>query len=355
MSAGPDAPSWLTAEWLTDVLRRNGDSSGASVESFTVESPRATIISNVMRLRLAYSPPGDAGPRTLFLKMARRDVDAAVARGGSREVSFYSTAAPLTPDGLLPRCYEARYLEEGPTFHLVMEDLSDTHGLVSPWPLPPTVEQCERIIETYARFHAFWWDHPQLGISVGRFSGEHELEGYLAGYERRFAAFADTLGDRLSPERRRIYERIFAMGGRLFERYRTRRDLTLVHGDAHVWNLLYPSEGHGGSIRLIDWDSWRIDTATDDLAYMMAMHWYPERRARLERRFLEMYHRILTEAGVTGHALEALREDYRHSVVGQLAVPVWQCTVKIGAWIWWGHLERIMLAFDDLRCEELLG
>ena len=50
-----------------------------------------------------------------------------------------------------------------------------------------------------------------------------------------------------------------------------------------------------------------------------------------------------------------VRLDYRLSVVWQLAVPVWQSTMKLGAWIWWGHLERGMLAFEDLGCDELLG
>jgi len=197
--------------------------------------------------------------------------------------------------------------------------------------------------------------HGQLGTTVGRFADERGLEAYQKGYERRFALFADTLGDRLSAERRRVYAQAMAAGDRLSRRYRTRRDLTLVHGDAHVWNLLYPRDGSTDSVRLIDWDSWRIDTATDDLAYMMAVHWYPERRARLERRCLELYHARLVEGGITGYPFDALWHDYRLSVVGQLAIPVWQCSIRLGAWIWWSHLERVMLAFEDLGCDELLG
>jgi hypothetical protein len=65
MSAEAPTPAWLTSEWLTDVLRRNGTLSRGSVDSFTIEAPRTTI--NVMRLRLTYSPAQDAGPRSLFL------------------------------------------------------------------------------------------------------------------------------------------------------------------------------------------------------------------------------------------------------------------------------------------------
>jgi hypothetical protein len=40
-------------------------------------------------------------------------------------------------------------------------------------------------------------------------------------------------------------------------------------------------------------------------------------------------------------------------VVRQLAIPVFQHANKPAA-IWWSHLERVFLAFDDLGCEELL-
>jgi len=50
-----------------------------------------------------------------------------------------------------------------------------------------------------------------------------------------------------------------------------------------------------------------------------------------------------------------LWHDYRLSVVGQLGIPVWQCSIKLGAWIWGSHLERVMPGFEDLGCDELLG
>jgi len=37
--------------------------------------------------------------------------------------------------------------------------------------------------------------------------------------------------------------------------------------------------------------------------YMMAVHWYPERRARLEAPLLERYHAGLCARGVTDYSL----------------------------------------------------
>jgi hypothetical protein len=58
------------------------------------------------------------------------------------------------------------------------------------------------------------------------------------------------------------------------------------------------------SLRLIDWDAWRLDLGAEDLAYMMALHWYPERRRRVEMPLLRRYHEALTSHGVSGYGFE---------------------------------------------------
>lgn len=103
---------------------------------------------------------------------------------------------------------------------------------------------------------------------------------------------------------------------RLLSRYRSHRDLTIVHGDAHAWNALLSRDRDRPDVRLIDWDGWRVDMATDDLAYMIALYWSSERRRRHERRTLERYHATLVAGGVRAYGLDALWQDYRLSVLG---------------------------------------
>src|SRR5438094_398051 len=135
---------------------------------------------------------------------------------------------------------------------------------------------------------------------------------------------------------------------------RSHRDLTIVHGDAHVWNALLPRDAGSDDVRLIDWDAWRVDTATDDLAYMIAVQWYPDWRRRYERESLRRYHDALVAGGVRGYSFDALWDDYRQSVLWQITTPMWQANHGLGPWIWWNHLERIMSAVHDLGCLELL-
>ena len=170
--------------------------------------------------------------------------------------------------------------------------------------------------------------------------------------EKEFAAFADRLGDRLSAERRRVYERLFAAAPQLRNRYRSHRSLTIVHGDAHVWNALLPRGGELDDVKLIDWDAWRVDTATDDLAYMIAVHCYADWRRRHERALLQRYHDVLVARGVHNYSFDALWQDYRLSTLWRTVTPVWQAQHGIGPWVWWNHLERS--AVHDLDCLELL-
>lgn len=349
--ATPDAAS---PGHLTEVLREAGVLTGGRVTSVAVEMSRQTLVSAILRLRLEVDGQAGAAPLRLFFKSRRADSPVTAEGVGRREVDFYSRVAPLTPAGLLTRCFEAVAAADG-GWHLLLEDLSDSHDIVSEWPLPPTVEQCDRIIGAHARSHAFWWDHPKLGDSIGTFMDAGAFDRFQAEFHRQFSIFAERLGDRLPLERRRVYERLMAGAPRLFdERYRPHRNFTLIHGDAHVWNALYPRDPESDDVRLIDWDAWRVGVATGDLAYMMAIHWYPERRRRLERECLRRYHAVLAESGVSGYSFEALWQDYRLSVLWQITTPVWQATHGIGAWVWWSHLERIMLAVEDLGCLEFI-
>lgn len=257
------------------------------------------------------------------------------------------------PGGPLPRCYDAEY--SSGRFHLLLEDLSETHRILTEWPLPPNVEACERIVDTWAIFHAFWWRHPRLGREVGAFLDEAALAKIGAEYRGRYERFAETLGDRLWSGARAVYARVFDAWGRLYTPGRLYAAHTLAHGDAHVWNLLYPRDGAGSGIRLIDWDGWRIGRGASDLAYMMAVHWYPERRARLEARLIERYHAGLLAHGVTAYSLDRLWEDYRLSVIGLLSTPVWQQSYGLHPSIWWPHLHRVLAAFEDLGCAALLS
>ena len=204
-----------------------------------------------------------------------------------------------------------------------------------------------------ARFHAAWWDDPRLGTAVGAWTGADAMERYLQRLSNAVARFVDRVGDRLPRERLHLYDRLLAAAPSLFQRYQSHRDVTIIQGDAHVWNCFLPKDG-SEDVRFFDWDSWRIDMGSDDLAYMMAMHWYPDRRRWAERPLLDLYHATLEAHGIA-YGRQSLDDDYRLSVLWQIVTPVWQSDNNIPPVIWWNNLERIFMAVDDLGCRDLLA
>jgi thiamine kinase-like enzyme len=340
--------------YLTTALRKAGGLGSRAVSDVTVLSARDIIVSRIIRLGLRYDGPAPDAPATLILKVAQENFVRTLWQAGRQEVAFYREIAPQLPTQLVPRCFDSLWDGESHVWHLLLEDLTDTHDIASAWPLPPTAEQAAAIVQTLARLHATWWDDPRLGRSVGSFMEPAAMEQLMAQFAGHFERFAALLGDRLSAAQRDVYRRFMSATPKLLERYHSRRDLTIVHGDAHIWNFLVPKPEVDDRVRVFDFDQWRINVGANDLAYMIALQLYPERRRGIEGQLLDRYHAALISHGVTGYSRAALDDDYRRAVLWHITKPVWQWTVQIPPVIWWNNLERIFLAVDDLGCLELL-
>jgi len=347
-------PKAANAEQITEALRRSGVLGDGRVAEVVVEKSFPTVLSYLFRLRLTYEGAADRAPPSLILKAGLPERPGGPWMGGRHEVAFYAEVASATPVGLVPCCFDANWNQVTGAWHLLLEDLTESHLVATSWPLPPTIEQSESIIRTRARFQAAWWDHPRLGKTIGTWQDASAAEQSRQRVAEQYGRFADDLGDRLSPGRRELYARLLEQVPRLTARYHSHRHMTIVQGDAHVWNCFLPRTGGVDDARLFDWDAWRIDVGTDDLAYMMALHWYPDLRQRSEQHLLDCYHDELMARGIRDYDRRALQDDYRLSVLHQILTPVWHHAVGIPPVIWWNNLERIHLAVDDLGCRELL-
>ncbi len=345
----------LTPEWLTERLRLNGHLARGRVSRLSLEHFE-TLFSHIYRLEVTYSPSAAPSlPRRLLLKAHFTDNEA-FARMGRDEVLAYRVHTEAMTDPPLVRCFDAAAFADSRGSHLLLEDLSETHDQPE-LPVPPSTRHCELCVEALADLHAFWWEHPWLGSKIGELFDEASLQEIVARNRKALPGFFDYLGDRLSAERRKVYEKAIEFVPEFWRRRLTAVERnTLIHGDAHVWNMLHPKDAAGGRVYLIDLaTSNRIRPATNDLAYMMALQWYPERRALLEDRLLRHYHAALCARGVKNYSWDDCRLDYRHSVVTHLFTPVLQwASGQIPATVWWNNLERISEAFKDLRCGELI-
>ncbi|MHB0771017.1 phosphotransferase [Bradyrhizobium sp. 5.13L] len=351
----PQLPAVVEPARLTAALRRGGVLDAGAVREVKVLHQRDTLVSHIIRLGLRYVGESAGAPQSLILKTPNAAFAQTLANGGRREIAYYTQLTPSMPPGLVPRCFDGHFDEDSLAWHLLLEDLTDSHDIATAWPLPPSRDQAIAIVTTLARWHAAWWDHPGLGDPVGTWASMEDSAQRMETFAGHYDRFADLLGDRLSEERRILYRRLIDRSERLSERYHSRRHMSITHGDAHTWNFLLPRAGVADTVRIFDFDLWSINVPTNDLAYLMAMHWYPERRQALERPLLGFYHDTLIESGITGYTRGALDRDYRWSVLWQITRPVWQWSINIPPLIWWNNLERVFAAADDLGCEELLG
>jgi hypothetical protein len=236
----------VTPDRLTSVLGANGHLDQEQVTAVELRSSRQTIISTIHYLELRYSAnASDQSPAKLILKISKPGFDSEMAaRFGKKENEYYNVIARTMNNPPSPTCYDAAFSPDTGKSHILLADLSETH-FQTDWPLPPSRSHCEAVLDSLAKFHATWWNHPELGKSIGKFPSSDSIDEFVQSMEKKFAGFVDFLDDRLSVDRRHLYEMVLStVPGVWKERIRDQRtdgkDLTLIHGDAHFWNCLHP-------------------------------------------------------------------------------------------------------------------
>jgi thiamine kinase-like enzyme len=344
--------SQATPSWLTAVLPKAIELNGAEVSSVHVTSRRETGYHVIVWLTVDYSRPVDA-PARLVLKYSQPTRKTNVPETG-REVLFYNEIARHMTHGPAVRAFDAAYSASRGLVHVLMEDLSASHYEQRPTHLPPTIPECRGIVDALARLHAFWWDKPPFELAGAQVVDAAEISLRVSENTERINAFADMLGDRLSDRRRQIIGAVLGAMPRLFTRLESPAGMSVVHSDVHIGNFLYPRDATAQTVRIIDWQTWNVDLAVRDLAHMMAFFWFPEHRGQHELPLLRFYHERLIAYGVPDYTWEMLFDDYRLSVIRLIFHPAWQWQNGEDVSKVWFHFERIMLAYQDLHCAELV-
>lgn len=334
----------LTAETLTRWLRGAGTLPRGAVTDVRIELEHETPISTLVFLTVTYSAETDASlPRSLVVKWPH-------IRHETSEVEFFNQLAPRMGTPPVVRCLAA--IQDFDTNILVLEDLRASHHHPA-WPLPPSPADCERAVATLAQVHARWWESPMLGHTIGKLHTHESLTSMVQGIAAHLPAFMDAFGASLTVEARKTYEKVFSSALKPWLRLTDEHALTIIHGDAHTWNFLFPRSGEGEAF-VIDWQLWHVDVGARDLAFLIALHWYPSTRRELEQSLLRLYHEVLLTQGVENYSFEELWLDYRRGAVRNLTMPIIFWNQGMSLERWWSRLECALASYRDLDCEELL-
>ncbi|MCH7802314.1 MAG: phosphotransferase, partial [Chloroflexi bacterium] len=255
----PSGPDAITAGWLTSVLREGGAIDRANVVSVSA-GPIADargLTSQMNRLSVNYDLKEADAPRSIIAKFSsptpemRNRPDTIFAY--EREVRFYQQIAHKTT---LPT----------PTFYYGDIDTETGIHVLLLGDLAPAVsgsrvagcspEQAEMAVRHIARFHAEWWESPQLErvswLSDAR-DPCHDPDAARAEYEQWWPLFSEKTRNLLPDPIREIGERFGLHRSEIENHLFNTSPRTLSHGDYHLGNLVFGTPEEGGPFAVVDW------------------------------------------------------------------------------------------------------
>ncbi|HRN67443.1 MAG TPA: phosphotransferase [Promineifilum sp.] len=348
----------VTPEWLTYVLTRSGALTGGRVAAIAIESGER-ILSTSTRLRIAYSEGATGAlPPKLFLKTVNVDQDEDFF--GASEVNYYLRDYKGVACAPIPRCYDAVFSEEQRCYHLLLDDLADTH--IEAKHKPRTLEYGLALAEGLACLHAAWWGGDRLADVGEQIPVARQIDrfveiaqpgaGHIIGaYSRELKAYWPAAVEEILQRHPSV----------MIARTNDSNGFTLIHGDPNWNNILVPHNADRPLYIIdrqpFDW-SLTVWLGVYDLAYALVLDWDIDERRRFEMPILRHYHDRLMTHGVRDYTWEQLLLDYRLSVPICVYVAIEWCRGGVNEpWvhIWLPMLQQAMTACDDLNCRELWG
>ena len=344
MNGEPIDPRQISSAWLTEVLRDQGLLRvGGRVTAFQIGNATLSKVASSLFIRVWYDDSTLGLPSRFFLKITHPNFS-----HGACEVEFYQALNEQGSVAESPfvRCYAAWTNAFGQAC-LLLDDLSQTHFTPAK-NVMPSVQHTQQAIRALAQSHAYWWERTPLGQKPNTDFLDNMGEGRLKSVQ----AYAEFMGSEVPSARYKTFERIVMSWPLANRRKRAVAGsaLTLIHRDVHPWNFLYPFNPSQPTY-LIDWQSWRFGTATNDLAYLLAAFWEPKERRQIEQSMMQLYYDTLVASGVGNYAWDDFWADYRASIIRTAVQLVGGWNVSRGKD---RRIQRVMSAFDDWECEDLL-
>jgi hypothetical protein len=349
----------VTKEWLTAVLTQSSAITAGHVTHFEANSGGGHWSQNA-QLTLTYSSDAQGKcPTRLFLKLVDMDT------GDSEfflpsEVTYYTRDYIDLSDAPLVDCYDGVYSASQNRYHLLLDDLSETHQAA--FDLRPSLAHGQALAEALAILHAHWWGEARLTQIGATFHDAAHIRRFVEMGVPGIPHALTVFGDQLESHWPDLIHQLFTtLPVSLAARAHDTSHFTLIHGDPNPGNMLVP-KGKEQSLYLIDQQpfDWSLTTwlGAFDLAYVMALYWPVELRRGLEIPVLRHYHQTVTARGVQGYAWEQLYDDYRLSVA--LMVPIAVEYMRDGGDPDWndfrcGLVQHALTACDDLDCRQLLA
>lgn len=347
----------ITTDWLTSVLTQGKAMTRGAVQSFELGAGQGNW-STSANLKLTYTEDAQGSlPPRLFLKM----VDADLGDGeffSDSEVAYYTRDYVDVGNAPLLCCFDAAYSRELNRYHLLLDDVSETH--IEAYEKTPTLDYGLALAEGLATLHARWWGKARLA--------EAGTGGHDAKHIRNFVNIAwpgvghivERFSTDLEPHWTDLMRELYAKHPQvMIGRSEDLNGFTLIHGDVGLANVLVPRD-RNRPLYIIDRQpfNWSLTVwlGVYDLAYAIVLDWDVELRRECEIPMLRRYHETLLQNGVTNYNWERLHDDYRLCAAMGVYIAAEYCRGGINErWrhVWMRMLQRSLTAMDDLDCRAL--
>lgn len=303
-------PAEVTPKWLNGVLSNQGF--GGRVDGVTWDMIGAGQVGDNARFLL--SGDGDI-PHSVVGKFPSSDPvskKTGVELGNyAKEVAFYTDLAP-TVDVQVPRLLATEFDPDTHDFVILMEDLAP--GIQVDQMSECSVDQAAMAIEELARLHGPRWgdrtlkSHPML-IPAPEGTRPENLYGLMQpGFLERYAERLSDTERSMVAEVGDVQDSYLAFSG----------EETLIHIDFRLDNMIF---GGPHPLTILDWQSYTLGCALNDLSYFMGTSLSPERRAENEKHLVQHYLDVLSSYGVE-FSYDACWRLYRHYAPAGLVMAV---------------------------------
>ena len=347
----------VTPAWLTSVLTKSGAISDGSVDSFELDTGQGNW-SESGSVKVTYSQDAKGSlPIKLFLKMVETDLGDGESFTAS-EVTYYTRDYLDVNNAPLLRCYDAEHSDELSRYHILLDDVSETH--VPSDEKEPTLAYGLALADGLSILHARWWGEDLLAEAGASMHSASHIERFVGLSARGAEQILRHLPHELKSEWQNSLREIFAEFTQIIiKRTDDPNGFTLIHADVGAKNVLVPKQGDR-PVYIIDRQpfNWSLTVwlGVYDIAYAIVLDWNVETRRQHEIAILKNYYERLMENGVQNYSWEQLYRDYKLCVVMCVYIATEYCRDGVNKrWlhVWLRMLRRALTACDDLDCYSL--
>ena len=348
----------LTPEWLTLILKNKGYLSQGKVTKILEKKSQEVLTSHMYFLDLKFSTDAQKRPSSSEIVVKITKLNDEFKIFGRQEAKFYAIIAQNMIGLPIPTCYDAKFSDETGLSHIILEDISKTHATLSDYPLRliPSKYHFEKAIDSLAEIHAFWWDHKDLEKLSKQSRGPLTLFLSMVK-EEVFECFLEDIGDKMSANRKSLLKAIFSLFPQVVYERIVKKNLTLIHNDAHLGQFFYPKDKFKEKYKTIlgDWQGWNIGLGSNDLAYMIGLNLFPDYRHLIEENLIRRYYNHLEKSGIKNYSWDDCWYDYKLSNFLNIYTCIrWWKTNMVSPFYFWVRLQTSISTIEDLNCMDLL-